>query len=345
VEGRVGFRIALSFGHRADTVNPYVSRRGPHDLFHVGHVLGLFLRTDNVRIEQLDDTAIRGAITVSAGDRATVAIVAGEDEPLVVPPIAEIDRRIDLSDREWRQWVELLHDDGLHRGHLIRSALALKLLLYSPTGAIVAAATSSLPEKIGGTKNWDYRYAWIRDAGYSIKAFMRIGAFGEAKAALTWLLKRLGDGTRPQVLYTLDGDHVPGPQELDVPGYRRSTPVVLGNLASDQHQHGIYGDIFETAGRFVACGNVLDSASAETLSHLADDCADRWRLKDAGIWELPDDQHYTMSKISCWQALQRAVELVDAGQMPSTCRDRWMRERDRIAAWIDEHCWSETLGA
>ncbi len=344
VEGSVTFLVTLRFGRQADTVNPYLSRAGHHDLFHVGPVLGLFLRSDNVRVDRMDDTEIAATVTVTAGERATLAIVAGEDEPLIVPPIAEIDERIDLSDREWRDWSARLHHDGAYRDELVRSALALKLLLYSPTGAIAAAATSSLPEKIGGRKNWDYRYAWIRDAGYSIKAFLRIGAWGEAKSAFTWLLKRLGDG-QPQVCYTLDGRHVPPPTEVDVPGWRGSRPVVMGNLAGDQHQHGIYGDIFETAGRFVACGNILDSVSAETLSHLADECADRWRLKDAGIWELEDPQHYTMSKISCWQALQRAIELVDAGQMPSTCRERWMRERDRIADWIGEHCWSEKRGA
>ena len=345
LEGRVAFRIDLSFGRRGNMVNPYLTRTGAHDVFHVGRVLGLFLRTDNVRVERLDDVAIEAAVAVAAGERATVAIVAGEDEPLVAPPIDQVDARIDLSDAEWRQWAAGLRYDGAHRDALVRSALTLKLLLYSPTGAIVAAATTSLPEKVGGGKNWDYRYAWVRDAGYSIVAFLRIGATAEAKAALTWLLKRLGDGTRPQVCYTLGGDHVPPPEKLDLPGYGGSKPVVLGNVAGDQHQHGVYGDIFGTVGRFAESGNILDPRSAETLSHLADQCADRWRLPDAGIWELPDRQHYTMSKISCWQALQRAVELADAGQMPSTSRDRWARERERIAAWIDEHCWSEERGA
>lgn len=344
VEGRVGFHVDVTLGRRADTANPYVMRMGRHDVFRIGRVLGLIRHGDNVRVERMTDDGFVARVTVGPGERATVAIVAGEDEPLIVPPIEEIDARIDLSDEEWRQWSARLRHDGPHRDTLVRSALALKLLLYSPTGAIAAAATSSVPERIGGPKNWDYRYAWIRDAGYSIKAFLRIGAFAEAKAGLTWLLHRLGEGV-PQVCYTLSGAPVPPPVEVDVPGYRGSKPVVLGNLAGQQRQHGIYGDIFETAGRFVACGNILDPASAETLSHLADACADQWRLKDAGIWELPEERHYTMSKISCWQALQRATELVDAGQLPTTCRDRWMRERDRIGAWIGEHCWSEKRGA
>lgn len=345
IEGSVAFRIEMRISRRWDTVNPYNTRIGHHDVFNVGRVSGLFRRSDNVRIERMDDEVILASASVGAGERAVVAVLAGEDEPLVVPPIDHIDARIDQSDAEWRQWTDQLHHEGPHRDLLVRSALALKLLLYAPTGAIAAAATTSLPEKVGGPKNWDYRFAWIRDAGYSIKAFLRIGAFAEAKAGLTWLLHRLGDGTQPQVCYTLGGDHVPDAATIPLPGYKGSGPVRLGNLAGCQHQHGIYGDIFETAGRFVACGNILDARSAETLSHLADECADRWRLPDAGIWELHEDRHYTMSKISCWQALQRAIELVDAGQMPSTCRDRWARERDRIADWIGEHCWSEERGA
>ncbi|MEP9400614.1 glycoside hydrolase family 15 protein [Sphingomonas silueang] len=344
LDGRVAFTVTLRFGRRADTVSPYWARAGGHDVFHIGAVLGLFRHCDRVTIDRCGDDGIDARLAVTPGERATIGIVAGADEPLVVPTIEAIDERIELSDKEWRDWTGRLTVADADRDLTIRSALALKLLLYSPSGAIVAAATSSLPERIGGNKNWDYRYAWIRDAGYTIKAFLRIGALGEAKAGFTWLLQRLGEDV-PRVCYTLGGDPVPDERHIDLPGYRGSQPVVVGNLATGQHQHGIYGDIFETAERFVACGNILDAKSAETLSHLADRCADHWRQKDAGIWELPEAQHYTMSKISCWQALQRAVELADAGQIPTTCRDRWARERDRIMDWISEHCWSEARGA
>lgn len=344
LDGRVRFGITLVFGRAADTLSPYFARAGGHDVFHVGDVLGLFRHSDSVHIDTCDDGGVAASVTIGPGDRACVAIVAGANEPLVVPDIAEIDARIDISDGEWRDWTGQLDRSGPHSALAIRSALVLKLLLYSPTGAIVAAATTSLPERVGGDKNYDYRYAWVRDAGYSIKAFLRIGAQPEAKAGFTWLLKRLAEG-RPRVCYTLAGDPVPPVTEIAVDGYRGSAPVRVGNLATDQHQHGIYGDIFETAARFVADGNILDSRSAETLSHLADQCADGWRQKDAGIWELPELQHYTMSKVSCWQALARAVELADAGQIPTTCRDRWARERARIETWIGDHCWSEEKGA
>lgn len=343
IDGHVRFRFEVRPGGRAGTANPYHSTIGRHSVFHVGRVLGLVLHGDGVESQQ-DDDGVAGRFSVGAGERRVIAILAGEDEPLVVPPIGEIDARIDLSDREWRDWSSHLRHEGPQRAQFVRSALALKLLVYSPTGAIAAAATTSLPERIGGGKNYDYRYAWVRDAGYTIKAFLAADAQPEAKAAFTWLLKRLGE-TGAQVCYTLDGQRVPDVREVDVPGYRGSRPVVAGNLANDQVQHGVYGDIFETASRFVDRGNILDASSAETLSHLADACADAWRGKDAGIWELEDPQHYTMSKVSCWQALARAVELADGGQLPTTCRDRWARERDRVAAWIEAECWSDAKQA
>lgn len=342
--GSMTFRIRVVFGTRGDTASPWLQPNPNGCVFHVGPVLGLFRCSDNVRITEEEDRTIAATVTLSAGERATVALLAGEDEPLGVPTMEEVDARIDVSDEAWRRWAEGLCYDGPHRDEVRRSALALKLLLYSPSGAIAAAATTSLPEGIGGEKNYDYRYAWIRDAGYSVNAFLRVGAMPEAKAAFAWLMKRL-DQHGPRVLYTLCGEVGPDECALELPGYRGSRPVLVGNAAALQHQHGIYGDIFETAALFVADGNVLDQRSATILAALADQAADRWRQKDAGIWELREPQHYTMSKISAWQGLARAVELAEAGHLPSTCVPRWQRERDRIAAWIEEHCWSETRKA
>ncbi len=344
LEGTVEFEMRLVFGTRADTICPYLARNDNATTFHVGDVTGMLRYGDGVEIVAEDDSGITARIRVSAGTRETVAIIAGENEPLVSEPPAVIDARIDTTDAEWRQWCDNVAYDGERRPLVLRSALALKLLLYSPTGAIAAAATTSLPEGIGGTKNYDYRYAWVRDASYTIKAFMRIGAMAEAKAAFTWLIKRLAEHG-PRVCFALDGRMLDPMREVDLPGYRGSRPVHVGNQAADQFQQGIFGDIFETAKRFVAAGHIIDPASAKVLSDVADICAEGWRRKDAGIWELEEYEHYTMSKISAWQALARAVELADGNHIPSTCRERWARTRDRIAAWIDEHCWSEEMQA
>ncbi|GJD30038.1 Trehalase [Methylobacterium adhaesivum] len=344
LEGHVRFRIELVFGTRGDTAGPFLSTNASGRAFHVMGLMGLFRHGDGVQVDAEDDHAITAHVEVVAGQSELVAIVAGEHEPLVVAPVADIDRRIEVSCDAWRNWTERLGYRGRYRDKVERSALALKLLLYSPTGAIAAAATTSLPEGIGGKKNYDYRYAWVRDAGYVIKAFLRLGAHAEASAALTWLFRRLEEHGA-QVLYTLDGEVVSDEEEIDLPGYRDSRPVRTGNAASGQHQHGIYGDIFETAARFVSGGGMLDLRSGALLARLADECAETWKLKDAGIWELPEPQHYTGSKISCWQALARAVELAEDGHLPSSCKDRWARSRDRVADWINEHCWSEAKQA
>lgn len=339
IEGQVDFNIAIDFGTQADTVSPYLAPNDNGCVFHAGHILGMFIHDAQVRIDRKDDMGVRAFVSVGQGQRTVLAIFAGRDEPLVLPPLELIDERIDGSHREWQQWSKGLIYDGPFKSLVVRNALALKLLLSSPSGAIMAAGTSSLPERIGGNKNFDYRFAWIRDAGYTIEAFLAIGAQPEAKAAFTWLLNRLGEHG-PRVFYTLDGAIGECTHPVDLPGYKSSPPVV-GNDARDQLQHGVFGDIFETARCFIDSGNILDATSAMILSGLDDQCADSWRQADAGIWELHEKRHYTLSKISCWQALSRAIELADGGHLPTTCRERWHRERQRIQAWVEEHCWNE----
>lgn len=345
IRGHVKFALRLRLGTRGGRVSPWIQPNPNGAIFHIGSVLALLRRSDDVRILHEVDQSVEAEFTVKEGGRTLVAIQAADDEPLGIPLLTEIDERIETSDHAWREWAADVRYEGPYQSVVRRSALALKLLLYSSSGAIAAAATSSLPERIGGCKNWDYRYAWIRDAAYVTAAFLRIGAMPEAKAAFAWLMHRLNQHG-PLVMYALSGEPVNDQVMLEeIEGYRHSTPVVIGNRASLQHQHGIYGDIFETASLFVSDGNILDQKSAKLLADLADRCADRWHEKDAGIWELTDRQHYTMSKISCWQALNRACALAEMGHIAKDCLPRWQREAQRIVEWIDENCWSETRQA
>ena len=323
IEGSVEFNIDISFGTWAGKARPYLSSSGNGQVFHIDRVLGMLLYGDSIRIERHDDLGVSAKPLIVKGHREVLAIIAGQDEPLVIPPLSLIDERIDGSDQEWEQWTKGLIYEGPHRRLVTQGALTLKLLLSSSSGSIMAAATSSLPDRIGGDKNYDYRFAWMRDAGYTIGAFLSIGAQPEAKAAFTWLINRLGEHG-PHVRYTLDGGLASVAKFVDLPGYKHS-PVRVGNDAAEQFQHGVYGDIFETARLFVSTGNILDSRSTMILSKVADVCADGWQRKDCGMWELPEKEHYTMSKISCWQALSRAVELANDGHVPTTCCDRWDR--------------------
>lgn len=344
VEGHVAMQATIVFGTRANTISPWLQPNEHGCIFHAGSVLGLFRKSPSVRSLREEDRTMVAQVDVAVGEHAIVAIVAGEDQPLGVPPISDLDERLELTDHAWKAWAQGLRYDGLYREAVRRSALVLKLLLFSPTGAIAAAATTSLPERIGCAKNWDYRYAWVRDAAYTLAAFTRLGVIPESQAALQWLLHRVSEhGAR--VCFRLDGGVAPLESTIDVPGYRGSQPVRIGNRATAQHQHGVYGDIFLAAGIFVSAGNVLDQKSAFVLAGLADECAERWRMKDAGMWELDEPQHFTMSKISCHQALAQAVALAKGGHLPSTCVSRWQRERERISDWINTHCWSDSKQA
>lgn len=340
--GAVEFNVEIRPGRRLDQANPW-REPSPHgDVLHIDGILAALRASDDVeQLVEADDRLVARMATWP-GSRTVLALLASANEPLILPPLEAIDARIDRSDQAWREWSDNLAYDGAYAEAVRRSALALKLLLFTPTGATAAAATTSLPERVGGGKTYDYRFAWVRDVAYTIKAFLRVGAVEEAKAAFSWLtatIRRHGGLLR--TMYSLGGDLAPEEREVDLPGYRNSKPVREGNRACEQLQLGVFGDLLETAALFVECGHVLDLVTRRLLAELTDRCADLWRSRDSGIWELKAVEHYTMSKLGCWTALDRAVTLAGAGQIDASHVDRWGRERDRIRDWVDEHCWSE----
>ncbi len=346
LSGTVRFAIECRPSRRLDQATPW-REASPHgDVLHVDGLVCAFRADDGVQRLVEDDDGLCARLDTNPGSRSIIAVLATADEPLVLPSLETIDLRIDRSDQSWREWCDNLSYDGGYKEDVCRSALALKLLLHSPTGAIAAAATSALPERIGGTKNYDYRYAWVRDMAFSIKAFLRVGAIEEARAAFAWLIATIKrhDSTI-RTMYRLDGSLAPCEQPVDLPGYRGSQPVLDGNNARDQLQLGVFGDVMETAWLFVQSGHVLDLVTRRLLAVLADRCADLWRSKDSGIWELRVAEHYTVSKLGCWTAMHRAVMLAESGQIDASHCERWRRTRDRICAWVDEHCWSEAKRA
>lgn len=343
IKGTVTFRLHLKFATMVETRSPWRSDTFKGSVYHIGDLMAMLHKSENVTITRANDEEIEAEITLRKGSKETVALLVTQCEPLAVPDIQAIDDRIETSHLAWQDWVKGLKYDGLYKDHVIRSALALKFLWYSPTGALAAAATTSLPEGIGGSKNYDYRFAWVRDACLIIKAFTFLGTLEECKAAFSWLSKTIiKHGPEMWACYTLDGERVPEETYPELRGYCDSQPVRFGNNARSQRQLSMYGDMLGVAKLFVEAGHILDLGTSRFLGQLANQCADRWRLKDSGIWELPEEQHYTHSKMSCWLALDCAVVLADKHHIEPTWKARWERERDRIRDWIETHCWSES---
>lgn len=349
LDGEVRFRWAVRPGTRLGTAAPWVQRHDGIHLLEVGTttlaVLGEDVGRSRSSADEVPFPAVRGTFVARADSRHVLAIVATDDEPLHVPDPTVLDASLDRSIAGWRTWSREFSYDGPWSDAVQRSALALKLLVYSPTGAIAAAATTSLPENPAGGKNWDYRFAWVRDLAYTTHALVRFGLTEETHAALSWMVKTIRrHGGDPHVMYTLRGDIVDGVEFFDAPGWSGIGPAVAGNPAHDQLQLGVYGDLFAICRTYVDAGNVLDAATARLLSTLADTTCDLWRSRDSGMWELPELEHYTSSKMGCWQALRDAVHLAERGVIGGSA-ERWQAERDRIAAWIRENCWSEDVGA
>ncbi|QII02914.1 glycoside hydrolase family 15 protein [Rhodococcoides fascians A21d2] len=303
--------------------------------------LTLAVRTLGIEDVQLADRDISGVFTTHPGSRHVLGVVGTENEPLPLPDPQHLDEGIDRTIANWRVWSDEFSYQGPWSEHVARSALALKLLLHSPSGAIAAAATTSLPENRTGGKNWDYRYAWVRDAAYTIRALQRFGLREEIHAAVAWLLKVIrSNDPLVNVFYTLSGELPGGTEQPDVPGWRGVGPVVNGNAAADQLQLMIFGDLFSIIRQYVDAGNILDAQTGRLLATIADEACDSWQRKDAGIWELEDEQHYTSSKLGCWQALDCAVHLAEAGEIPGI-PDRWKAEKECIRRYIETECWSD----
>ena len=290
---------------------------------------------------------VRGQFDAQAGSRALLSLAAAHQEPLVFAPRDEIEARLDATTAFWRQWAVERTYEGPWRDAVVRSALALKLLVYAPSGAIAAAATTSLPEALGAERNWDYRFAWVRDSAFTLNALVRLGCPSEADAFFWWLL-HASQLTHPrlQVLYRLDGGAEARERTLDLEGYRGSAPVRVGNGAADQVQLDVYGDYLQTAWLYVSRGGRLDADTARRIGEMADLVCEIWRQPDAGIWEVRSDPvHFTQSKAMCWVALDRALRLAAGGHLRRPRTERWRREADAVQDFVETRCWSEEIGS
>ncbi|MGA4634932.1 glycoside hydrolase family 15 protein [Pseudomonas solani] len=249
----------------------------------------------------------------------------------------------------WRQWSQRSNYRGRWREMVTRSALALKLLTSRTHGGIVAAATFGLPEDPGGERNWDYRYTWIRDASFTVYAFMRLGYAEEANAFMGWVRRRMGDCCNESrtlgVLYGLDGRaELPEEHLSHLAGYAGSTPVRVGNDAYQQVQLDIYGELMDAVYLANKYGNAISHDGWQHATHLVNHVCEHWREKDVGIWEMRgEDQHFLHSRLMSWVALDRALRLAFKRSLPAPF-DRWVKARQAIHDDIWEHFWNADLG-
>lgn len=287
------------------------------------------------------------AVTLKQGDLLHFSFTYSEEAPTVLPALGNWTRlAIDRSVLWWNDWAKRCKYHGEYEEIVIRSALALKLLVYAPSGAVVAAATTSLPERIGDSLNWDYRFCWLRDSALTIRALIGLGYHEEAQAFLTWLLHTTSL-TQPQlrVLYTVFGRLGPGEKEINfLTGYKNSHPVRIGNGARGQLQLDIYGQVIESTAQYAEFLGGFDRTTQRVLIGIGKYVAENWDQPDEGIWEpRTGRQNHTHSRLMCWMALDRLLALSDKGKLSGAPKDLFTRERDRIRQQIESRAWNNQM--
>ncbi|HEY6835737.1 MAG TPA: glycoside hydrolase family 15 protein [Gaiellaceae bacterium] len=293
------------------------------------------------------DGTLAAELGLSEGQTAMLSLAAAHKEPAVLPRRDDVERRLQRTERFWPEWAGRARYEGDWRDAVVRSALVLKLLVYAPSGAIVAAPTASLPEWIGGGRNWDYRFTWVRDASWTLDALIRLGMDDEAHAFFWWLM-HASRITQPrfQILYKLDGSTHAKERELDeLAGYRGSAPVRVGNGAADQIQLDVYGAVLEAIWLYAEDVGHVDGDTGKEIAKVADYVTEHWRDPDSGIWEVrAETTHFTQSKALCWVALDRACKLAERGIIPDRS-DRWRASAEEIRRFVDSKGWDEERGS
>jgi GH15 family glucan-1,4-alpha-glucosidase len=344
VEGEVEVEVRCDPRPDYGRVVPRLRDRGPLGIYYEHRARALVLRSELPLTLSRDRSEAVGRHRLVRGERRAVALVYSDRAPAILPPLAaEAEVKLRATLAWWEAWASRCAYTGPFQDAVVRSALALKLLAYAPSGAVVAAPTTSLPEYLGGVRNWDYRYCWLRDTSLTLQALFDLGYPAEAEAFIWWL-RQATRLTAPeiQVLYDVYGEsHLPERTLDHLAGYAGSRPVRIGNDAHNQLQLDIYGEVLDAAHQFALRGGRLDRSTGRFLVGLGETVCRRWREPDEGIWEVRGGRrHHTYSKAMCWVALDRLIDLHGARHLSAPV-DRFRTVRDEIRQAIERSGYSE----
>jgi GH15 family glucan-1,4-alpha-glucosidase len=295
------------------------------------------------------DGRAHARLRLRAGQTLHASLTFAGEGPAVLPPLGDwSERALARTVAWWQRWASRLANDGPAAAAVVRSALALKLLCYAPSGAVVAAPTTSLPERVGGDLNWDYRYCWLRDAALTVRALFGLGFDDEAATFVSWMVHSTWL-TQPEakVLYDVHGKR---PQTewivTELSGHLGSRPVRVGNAATDQFQLDVYGEIIDAVAQLSRRGGVLDRDTQATLRGFGQFVCRNWRQPDEGIWEPRSGRaHNTHSRVLCWTALERLIALHEAGHLARAPIDTFKTNRALIRREVEDRGWNARLGS
>ena len=343
VEGTVSMKMRMSIRFDYGSIVPWV-RRKDEGLHAVAGPDALLLATPIDLVGRNLHT--EAEFDVAPGDRVPFVLTwfpSNQD----LPQHTDAEQALVDTDSFWREWVTDCVHVGRFREPLVRSLVTLKALTYAPTGGIVAAATTSLPEALGGVRNWDYRYCWLRDATLTLLALVCAGYDGEARAWRDWLLRAIaGRPGEVQIMYGIAGERRLTEVELEwLPGYERSTPVRIGNAASQQRQLDVYGEVLDALYHARLSGLEPSKDAWALIRKLLQWLEKGWREPDEGIWEVRGPRrHFTHSKVMAWVAFDRAVRMIEEDGLGGPV-DRWRALREEIHDEVCREGLSEKLGA
>lgn len=350
VSGHVELDLEVAPRFDYGSLKPWIRQEGVRLYSAIGGNDGLLISSD-AEIAPTDAHTLGARIGVHAGERVHLSILSVPPEQLdndrpEAPEPAGMDRRLEETIGYWRDWSSKIRFDGPHKPGVLRSAIVMKALMNDLTGAIAAAATTSLPESPGGGMNWDYRYSWIRDSFFSARSLTEVG-FDSVADAFRRFIERSSAGSAEslQIMYGMGGERRLTEETLDsLEGYRGARPVRIGNAAAGQLQLGVYGELLELAWRWHQRGNSPDDDYWRFLLELVESASELWDKPDAGIWESRGDlRHYVQSKVMCWVTLDRGLLLAQECMRKAPER-RWKKTRDEIREAVESEGYDSERG-